>query len=137
MNTKELDTRQMVSVEWLLQNITGSVDFGKRFDFAAMLNSKLADYQVPALLEDILEHGFTNPIVIETDGESFIHGNGHHRLALAIALCLDEIPVVFTNDWEENHGSDDYDIWTVRSGDFEHRANIRKAWLPIFEQMFW
>lgn len=139
MNTEELETRQMVSVEWILQNVTESVDFQEGLDFASMLNRKMADYQVPALLEDILENGLTNPVVIEVDEISgaFRFGNGHHRIAIAIALCMNEIPVVFTSDWCNDHRSDDGGRWEVRSGDFVHRDNLRLAWLPVFEQMYW
>lgn len=47
-----------------------------------------------ALMDDILANGITTPIHIGDDGRLW---DGHHRIAVAIALGIDSIPVYSEN----------------------------------------
>lgn len=106
-----------VSVEWLLKNLEYSIDLGE-MDFEYLLADKL-DWHIDEsfgenclspyyskLLDMILTLGFTKPICVYLQEElgtgrtMFAQGNGHHRLAIAILLGLNEIPVVFSFDGE-------------------------------------
>lgn len=94
------------TVTEVLKKVTLSIDYGE-FDgspsmWAYMLASKGGDVQTPALLEKILEEGFTDPICIWRDSYgAYGVGNGHHRLTCAILLGMDEIPVLISQEPEE------------------------------------
>ena len=104
---------QEVSVEWILKNVTEFFDgfdttncedpracnlYGcscpVRPDWEDMVLSKGAD-TTNAFMESIMREGFRNPICLYRAGNGWGQGNGHHRLAMAILLCLDTIPVIF------------------------------------------
>ena len=98
------DTVEMVSVEWLMQNIHSSVDNCNnsqgRIDFHSLMRRKAFDYQMSDLLGTIIHHGFRVPICLYPDrlgSTKWSLGNGHHRMAAAILLCLDEIPVYWSS----------------------------------------
>lgn len=50
-----------------------------------------------ALLLDALHDGIREPILLGDDGR--VH-DGHHRLAVAVALMLDEVPVIHVDEVE-------------------------------------
>lgn len=112
-------TIKMVAVTEILTRVAStadgySVQDGAHEWFRLMWN-KLRDSQTPAIIRAIEEQGFTDPICIEEDyGNTWRLGNGHHRLAIAILLGLDEIPV-------------DFSSWMSASS-LAHSDNIRKAW---------
>lgn len=111
----------MVSVEWLMKNITTSIDGVNLSDgFARLLSYKLnwhideiygpncLDGYYDDLCDSIMAEGFTTPICVFLDRDyygnvHFSQGNGHHRLALAILLCLESIPVCFSFDGDYMH----------------------------------
>lgn len=105
------DTVEMVSVEWLLNNIHYSVDSlnddSGHIDFEYMLRDKATDYSFPGLVHTIWERGFRVPICLYPNpyGADWALGNGHHRLSAAILLCLDQIPVYWS---EHDYMSDDH-----------------------------
>lgn len=97
-------------VQWMtlseLQAITtGSVDFGDYDDSAdlwgAILRKKTRDTGFGWLAEDMAVRGWLEacPIPVDEDGEIM---EAHHRLAAAILLCLDRIPVVRGGYCSEN-----------------------------------
>lgn len=98
-------TVQMWNIADILHIVTESADFGE-FEgsssmWAYIFASKGGDAWTPALIERILEEGFTDPICIyrtETGGWGL--GNGHHRLVAAVLLGLDEIPVLVSDTLE-------------------------------------
>lgn len=95
----KMNQTQMVPVEWLMRHLSGSVDgvdFTHGFD--RLIARKAMDMCFGPLVEAILDNGFTVPICVQSINGRFIQGNGHHRLAAAILLCLDEIAVYFTDD---------------------------------------
>ena len=115
---------EMVSVEWLLNNIVYSVDGfdsydendNKAVDFEGMISYKASDGHIGALTNTIVKHGFQVPICLYNPfGDERIGlGNGHHRLAIAILLVLDQIPVYWSDgDYMSTHATDtkefDYD----------------------------
>jgi len=105
-------TVEMVSVEWIMQNTTDSVDgFGSfdndtqtaSVDYEYLVSNKATDGGFGDLVGTILEKGFRVPIVLVknycdtgSQQEALVHGNGHHRMAAAILLCLEEIPVYWS-----------------------------------------
>lgn len=111
-----------VSVEWILKNVNASIDGftlcmcedaryeneetgycpdavckdgEQRMDWESMLNNKYWDFS-DAFIESIMENGVKSPICIVANDRGFMQGNGHHRLAMAIYLAMDTIPVVFS-----------------------------------------
>lgn len=88
---------QMMKMTYLMQTVLFG-DFGHS-DWAAMINEKAADPGFMRLVEDIERDGITRPIEIRY-GEV---RNGHHRLAAAILLALDEVPVV--DQWVPDYES--------------------------------
>lgn len=97
---------EMVSVEWIMNNATNSVDGyndSVGVDYVEMMQSKARDAYFPALVSVIMEEGFRIPIVLVKNysGHAVTHGNGHHRMIAAILLGLDSIPV-YWSDWLES-----------------------------------
>lgn len=105
-------TTEMVSVEWIMQNSTWSVDHfndgAGGVDYLAMVREKAGDSdQFTTLVSTIMRKGFRVPIVLclnysRYGGEvnNVVHGNGHHRMTAALLLMLNEIPV-YWSDYEE------------------------------------
>lgn len=97
----------MSDVTWMkvtdiLQNVTGSCDYLDHDDMESdddvrtefwleMLRTKCNDTGFGHLVESIMRDGF-NPEGAITWRKGYIY-EGHHRIAAAILLCLDEIPV--------------------------------------------
>lgn len=92
----------MVKVSDLLRNVTETLDYFKTSEpseWLRMITDKSADEQFATIIRLIETEGFTDPIgIMEYDGY-WLLGNGHHRMAAAILLGLDEIPVVIGNTW--------------------------------------
>lgn len=115
----------------ILLNVTKSVDFGYVSNFAgdtvdekrtnfwkALVESKASDSGFGHLIDSILRHGFVNSTV-GWDGESI--NEGHHRIAAAILLCIDEVPVTrYGSDW-----------WNKTKRDFEVVAHNWSGDEPI------
>lgn len=106
---------EMVSVEWLMQNLMVSVDgftieddcynnIGINYEW--MLREKTKDRSFPYLLATVEENGFRVPICVQP--ELMQLGNGHHRLSLAILTVIDEIPVYWSDssDYMASHTTD-------------------------------
>ena len=114
---------EMVDVAWIMQNTTDSIDGYGEFDpdtdifgvdYERIIAGKATDYDFGQLVGTIVDRGFRVPIVLVKDYISYgsktsgpagklIHGNGHHRMAAAILLCLDEIPVYWGEGREYMH----------------------------------
>lgn len=105
--TMQPGTVEMVSVAWIMRNADSSIDdfnlYGGGVDYWRMMIEKANDHGFPALVNAIVSEGFRIPIVLVKNyngSSSIMHGNGHHRMCAAILLCLDQIPVYWT-DWDE------------------------------------
>lgn len=98
---QEYGTVEMVSVEWLLQNIHYSVDGcndeNDEIDFARLLRNK-NDGALADVVYTIQERGFRVPICLYPNpyGVDWALGNGHHRMTASILMCLGEIPVYWS-----------------------------------------
>ena len=123
----------MVPVEWLMKNLTDSVDgVDIRGDLFDLFRMKATDSTFGYLIESIIDNGFTTPICVQNYYPGrFSQGNGHHRLAVAILLCLDVIPVYFTD-------TGDYMCSHVTEGDrISYGPDINQAWRKlIYETLF-
>ena len=89
---------EMMSVVEILNNVESSVDYGHyteygdRGDFwAYVIRMKSLDSGFGHLVHDYLENGWAEGSEIGWDGGEITEG--HHRLVMAILLCLDEVPV--------------------------------------------
>lgn len=96
---------EMVSVEWLMNNLTHSVD-GYSYDgglnYEGMIKNKGGDCHFGNILHTITTVGFRVPIVVDlvySGSGTLTLGNGHHRMTAAILLVLESIPVY----WAENN----------------------------------
>jgi hypothetical protein len=114
-----------VSVEWMLKNITISIDLGHQctecggeygscphnapagINWENFIQHKVGsgpDFgsYFNAIVDTMLEEGEAwHPICLVWTGDKWMMGNGHHRLALAILLGFDSVPAVFSFDIEE------------------------------------
>jgi len=106
-------TVEMVSVEWIMKHLTYSSDFRvweRSENLIRYIVATKADYSLCALIDSVMEDGMNIPIALKLKAigpfsrlsrfappgsrwSGLAIGNGHHRLALAILLCLDEMPV--------------------------------------------
>lgn len=96
---------EMTKVTDILANVRNSSDFdefdGSPDSWRMLLKSKLSDFWVPALIREIHDKGFNVPIYLDkTIKGGWDVGNGHHRLAVAILLGMDEVPTTY--DWDES-----------------------------------
>jgi hypothetical protein len=95
------DTIETVSVPWILDHLTDAVDVPNYDEYfiVRLVISKL-DFALCQLIDCVLDQGLTVPIALCWDrkNDKLILGNGHHRFVLALLLCLDEIPVYWTDD---------------------------------------
>lgn len=112
MNTPKADfgTVEMVSVEWAMKNLVDSIDgFGidGGVDFGSMLYKKATDRHFGNLIHTIVNNGFRVPVCFYYDRhhDGWALGNGHHRMSAAILLCLDQIPVFWS---QGDYMSDEY-----------------------------
>jgi ParB-like nuclease family protein len=92
---------KMVAVSEILSKVYSTADGYDVGDgpheWFRLIGSKMQDRQTPAIIRAIQDNGFNVPICIEVyQDEYWKLGNGHHRLAIAILLGLDEIPVDFS-----------------------------------------
>jgi hypothetical protein len=106
-------TIEMVSVEWIMKHLTYSSDFQvweRSENLIRYIVATKADYSLCALIDCVMEDGMNIPIALKLKPigpfvrlgrfarpgwrwSGLAIGNGHHRLVLAILLCLDEMPV--------------------------------------------
>jgi hypothetical protein len=125
-------TVEMVPVEWLLNNLVGSADGFEVFDegqlvpgidFEEMIFYKGSDYGMGNVINAIVSSGFRVPICLYQAACGFTGwhmGNGHHRLTAAILLCLDAIPVYwseYSDDFMCSHSTDTEKL-PLSSGDY-------------------
>lgn len=120
---------KMVSVTEIMRNLRDSADNYHFTDVRGwfwMMECKLADYQTPSIIRAIEEFGFLDPICITKEFDGWRLGNGHHRLAIAIMLGLDEIPVDFS-DWYSRSS-------TAHSSDLhrKHGDSALADWIASF-----
>lgn len=99
----------MVPVTTILNDTTGSVDFGFVSDFGSseafwreIIINKSSDTGFGHLVESIMEDGWSEDSAIGWDGDYITEG--HHRLVAAILLGMDEVPVSLygTSQWRGN-----------------------------------
>lgn len=121
----------MTSVEAILRNVKGSLDFHNGINWWEILANKVSHNHFDWLCDEIKRDGFTVPVVIVIDDDEWRMGNGHHRLCAAILLGIEAIPVLFTDGdywrFEDSHDGNvelsepSYDYWTMLSGNMsEH-----------------
>ena len=118
-------TVEMVSVEWAMKNLVDSIDgYGTgngpgTVDFGRMVWYKSSDSQMGDLLATIMERGFRVPVCFYRDiyWDGWALGNGHHRMAAAILLCLDEIPVYWAGEGEGYMAGDKTETEGLVDGD--------------------
>lgn len=97
----------MVSVEFILQVVQASCDFGSIDEFMDegmdiddartafwqhIIDYKSSDSGFVDLVNSYLEHGWAEGSAIGWDDSDFEITEGHHRLTLAILMGLDEVP---------------------------------------------
>lgn len=129
-----VNTVTNVSVEWILKNVSSSIDgftqcsqcgdiyscncgidIPTEVDWNGMIESKFGEC-TDKFIDSVMAEGFHKPICLVWRGEQWCHGNGHHRMALAILLAMDEIPVVFSFQHHEYMMS-----WATHSNDVASR----------------
>ena len=84
----------MMKVEDILQTADDSVDFGENHGdgwWRDIIIEKASDGGFANLLDSYLENGWEEDSAIGFDRGCITEG--HHRLVMAILLCLDEVPV--------------------------------------------
>lgn len=95
-----------VPLEWLMQNITGSCDFGgmETFeDWSEMMSCKASDSGFGHLVESMMKRGFLRQGSIGIKrivGEGYYITEGHHRLVASVLLGLD---YVYVSRWGSSH----------------------------------
>lgn len=116
---------RLVSIVEIMEKVYETADeyyleAGPR-EWLRMIKEKTYDQQTPAIIRAIERVGFIDPICIEDHGSlGWYLGNGHHRLAIAILLGLDEILVDFSSDYSlESTRHDDLIEADYRNGDAE------------------
>lgn len=91
-----------IPVVELLKNIDYSVDmFSMKTeqDWLEMMKFKSYDWSFWALCDEIPTRGFLAPIGIQVKPNGkWVLGNGHHRVAAAILLCLDSVKAYVSLD---------------------------------------
>ena len=88
----------MVPLGFILRNAESSCDFGDVDQYADethfwtyLVENKARDTGFGHLVEAILEEGWQQGSAIGFDGDCITEG--HHRLAAAILLCIEEVPI--------------------------------------------
>lgn len=104
----EMDAVNDIPVADLLKNVVYSVDmFSMKTeqDWLDMMKHKTYDWSFWALCDEIPVKGFLAPIGIQVKPNGkWVLGNGHHRVAAAILLCLDSVKVYVSDDpmnWQQ------------------------------------
>jgi hypothetical protein len=92
---------KMVAISEILTKVKDTADGyyvgDGSYEWFRLIGSKMQDVQTPAIIRAIDDEGFNVPICIEVlEDDYWKLGNGHHRLAIAILLGFDEIPVDFS-----------------------------------------
>jgi hypothetical protein len=133
---------QSWDIENILYHVSESADFpefdGSSSMWAYLIASKGGDHHTPILIERILEEGFTDPICLyRTEYGGWGLGNGHHRLAAAILLGLDSIPVLVGNVAEAYFpdASTGFNFVEKGLGDEASANMIYKAYGKIFKKL--
>lgn len=133
-NEEFVHTVTNVSVEWILKNVEASIDgftqcsqCGDTYscncsidtptevNWEDMIESKFSEC-TEGFIDSVVAEGFRKPICLYWRNERWGQGNGHHRLALAILLGMDEIPVVFSFNPHEYMMS-----WATHGNDLQSR----------------
>ena len=127
MNTADALVRSYVdgSVETvnlidLINTLDGSLDCGdSAYWIDYVFIEKVRDCQMSTIVNSILDAGMTCPLNVIFDGNTFIMGNGHHRLIAALLCGIEDIPIYVTRhtDWGKSE-IEDYDNMT----DFEDQS---------------
>ena len=104
MNTADVLVKSYVdgSVETvnlidLINTLAGSLDCGDSIDWLDyVFVEKVRDRQMSTIVNSILDNGMTCPLNVIFDGNTFIMGNGHHRLIAALLCGIEDIPIYVT-----------------------------------------
>lgn len=104
----EPGTTEKVKTEWILKNLTGSSDGfgdGDGVDWREVIVQKLWSPNYDGLVGALAKDGFKMPICLYYKHEPtrWQLGNGHHRMAIAILLCLEEVLVYWAEDGTYMH----------------------------------
>jgi hypothetical protein len=105
---KDRNGWRWVPVEFILRHLTYSYDFGdvsgypSREEFwATFIESKALDDGFMDMVDSLETYGWREALTIEYHSDYYGAGlhirNGHHRLAAAILLCYDVVPLF---DWQ-------------------------------------
>lgn len=138
MNTPNMTpgTVEMVSVVWLMQNLESSVDGYtatddegfeiREVDFASLILGKGGDGYFGTVLNTIVTQGFRVPICLYKPwGKGgWGLGNGHHRMAASILLCLDQIPVFWSEGDYMSTEQTDTECLLPDEGDFVDASDM-------------
>lgn len=101
----------MMRIDDILQYVTHSADITGPVDWFAIMANKVSHSHFDWLCDEIMEYGFTLPIVLMDNGDdTYTLGNGHHRLCAAILLGLHAIPVIILTDDYTHEDSHDGNI---------------------------
>ncbi|AVR56792.1 ParB-like nuclease domain protein [Microbacterium phage Elva] len=73
-----------------------STDFGRYGSWDYMLDVKREDSHYPDVLASIREHGFIRPLNADLDKGYLQLSDGHHRIAAAVDLGMECVPVYVT-----------------------------------------
>ena len=116
----------------------GHYEWDDEKSLQALLKHKTKDKQFWALCDIIPEQGFTHPICIQVRGDgTWQLGNGHHRLAAAVLLVLDEINVFFTagEDYMHDTVTDPTDDYLVPS-EWEEPDGICREERQVYRERY-
>ena len=114
---------------WAISQITqrksSDVQFQDTWDqWGPCLDGKRQDYHYPDVVKSIQDHGFIRPLNADTEYGELRLSDGHHRLAVAIDMQMEAVPVLVSS-WKII--SDDSGLWEagdpVEVIDLEWRAH--------------
>lgn len=104
------DTVRMTPISEIVATIESSCDFGYVSDYDSRevfwehwLRNKAMDTGFGYLIDSLLANGFSPEGAVSWCSDEKAVNEGHHRIAAAILLCVDEIPTTcWGKDWYKN-----------------------------------
>ena len=92
-----LGSVETVNLIDLINTLAGSLDCGDSIDWLDyVFVEKVRARQMSTIVNSILDNGMTCPLNVIFDGNTFIMGNGHHRLIAALLCGIEDIPIYVT-----------------------------------------